>query len=67
LSLGKEKIVSTAFRPALGPTQPPIQWILQVKQLGYEADHSLPTGAEVKKTWIYMYPFLYKSSWFKTP
>jgi hypothetical protein len=24
-----------------------------LKRLGYEADHSSPTSAEVKKTWIY--------------
>jgi hypothetical protein len=43
----------------LGPTQPPIQWVpgahsLGVKQPGHEADHSPPTSAEVKKTWIYI-------------
>jgi hypothetical protein len=37
----------------LGPTQPPIQWVLGafspgVKRQGREADHSPPTGAEVK-------------------
>jgi hypothetical protein len=36
----------------------PIQWVLRVlspgvKWMGSEADHSPPTGAEVKKTWIY--------------
>jgi hypothetical protein len=40
-------------RPALGSTQPPIQWVLGVKRQGREADHSLLTSAEVKKTWIY--------------
>jgi hypothetical protein len=45
-------------RPALGPTQPPIQWVqealpLGVKQQGHEADHSPQTCAEVKKTRIY--------------
>jgi hypothetical protein len=39
-------LFSTAFRPALGPMQPPIQWIpgalsLVVKRPGREADHSL--------------------------
>jgi hypothetical protein len=43
----------TASRPALGPTQPPIQWIpgapsLGVKRPGREADHSHPSSAEVK-------------------
>jgi hypothetical protein len=37
-------------RPALGPTQPPIQWVPGflspgVKRTGREADHSLPTSA----------------------
>jgi hypothetical protein len=39
---------------ALGPTQPPIEWVpgalsLEVKQLGCEADHSPPSSAEVKE------------------
>jgi hypothetical protein len=46
---------STSSRPALGPTQPPIQWVpgalsLGVKQPGREGDHSPPTSAEVKNT-----------------
>jgi hypothetical protein len=49
---------STLSRPALGPTQPPVQWVPGalspgVKWLGYEADHSLPSSAEVKKMWIH--------------
>jgi hypothetical protein len=45
-------------RPALGPTQPPIQGVsgalsLEVQRPGREADHSLPTTVEVKKTWVY--------------
>jgi hypothetical protein len=41
-------------RPALGPTQPPIQWVSRdlspgVRRPGRETDHS-PTSAEVKKT-----------------
>jgi hypothetical protein len=44
--------------PALGPTQPSIQWIPGalspgVKLPGREADHSSPTSVEVKKTWIF--------------
>jgi hypothetical protein len=43
---------------AVGPIQPPIQWVPGalspgVKRQGREADHSPPTSAEVKKTWIY--------------
>jgi hypothetical protein len=41
-------------RTALGPTQPPIQWVpgavsLGVKRPGREADHSPPSSAEVKE------------------
>jgi hypothetical protein len=45
--------LSTWSKPALGPIQPPIQWIpghlsLGVTWPGSEADHSPPTSAEVK-------------------
>jgi hypothetical protein len=50
---GKNFLYSTASGPALGPTQPSIQWVPGVKRPGREADHSPPTNAEVKKTWIY--------------
>jgi hypothetical protein len=41
-------------RPALRPTQPPIQWVpwalsLGVKRLVREANHSPPSSAEVKE------------------
>jgi hypothetical protein len=54
----KNFLFSTSSRPALGPTQPPIQWVqgtlsTGVMRPGREADHSPPTSAEVKKTWIY--------------
>jgi hypothetical protein len=44
----------TASRTALGPTQPPIQWIpgvlsLGMKRPGCEASHSPPSSAEVKE------------------
>jgi hypothetical protein len=43
---------------ALGPTQPPIQWVprplsLGVKRPGREADRSLPSTVEVKNAWRY--------------
>jgi hypothetical protein len=45
---------TTTSRTALGPTQPPIQWVpgvlsLGVKRPGREADHSLPSSAKVKE------------------
>jgi hypothetical protein len=59
-SLGRIKNVpfSTSSRPALGPTQPPIQWVQEavypgVKQQKREADNSPPASAEVNKMWIY--------------
>jgi hypothetical protein len=50
---GKIFLFYIASRPALGPTQPPIQWILGavspwVKRPGREADHSPPPSATVK-------------------
>jgi hypothetical protein len=45
---------TTVSRTALGPTQPPIQWVpgapsLGVKRPGREADHSSPSSANVKE------------------
>jgi hypothetical protein len=50
-------LFTAASRTALGPTQPPIQWVpgalsLGVKRLGREADRSPPSSAEVKE-WNY--------------
>jgi hypothetical protein len=44
----------TVSRPALGPTQLPIQWVpevlfLEVKRSWREADHSPPSSAKVKE------------------
>jgi hypothetical protein len=55
---GKDFLFSITSTPAVGPTQPPIQWVpgvlsLGVKRSGREADHSPPASAEVKKMWIY--------------
>jgi hypothetical protein len=46
-------LFTTASRTVLGPTQPPFQWVpgplsLGVKRPGHEADHSPPSGVEVK-------------------
>jgi hypothetical protein len=51
-------LFTTASRMALGPTQPPIQWVpgflsLRVKRPGREADHSPPSSTEVKNAWNY--------------
>jgi hypothetical protein len=50
----KNFLFFTSSRPALGSTQPPIQWIPGalspvLKWPELEADHSPPTSAEVKK------------------
>jgi hypothetical protein len=51
-------LFTTAFRTALGPTQPPIQWLsgslsLEVKRPEREAHHSPPYSAEVKNACTY--------------
>jgi hypothetical protein len=47
---------TTVLRPALGPTQLPIQWVtgalsLGVKRPGHEANNSPPSTTEVKNAW----------------
>jgi hypothetical protein len=47
-------LFTTASRPALEPTQPPIQWVpetffLRIKRPVREADHSPPSSTEVKE------------------
>jgi hypothetical protein len=39
---------SRTTRPALGPTQPPFQWIMGVKWSELEVNQSPPSSAEVK-------------------
>jgi hypothetical protein len=51
-------LFTTASRPALGLTQPPVQWVPGalspgVKRPVCEADHSLPHSGEVSNAWIY--------------
>jgi hypothetical protein len=50
---GKIFLYSTQSIPALGPNQPPIQWVSGalspgVKRMGREGDRSPPSSAEVK-------------------
>jgi hypothetical protein len=50
----------TSSSPALGPTQPPIQWVPlalspRVKRPGREAD-SPPDSSEFSNTWVYTSP-----------
>jgi len=49
-------LFTTAFIPALGSTQPPIQWVAEAFSLGVKrpvrgAEHSPPATAEVKNAW----------------
>jgi hypothetical protein len=45
--------------PALGPTQPPIQWTLgffpEDKAAGAEVNHSSPPRAQVNSQWSYTF------------
>jgi hypothetical protein len=54
---GKNFHFSMSSRAAVVPTQPPIHCVPGalspgIKRPGREADHSPPTTAEVKKTWV---------------
>jgi hypothetical protein len=51
-------LFAAVFIPALGPTQPAIQWVLGAlslgeKRPGLEADHSPSSSAQVTNTWSY--------------
>jgi hypothetical protein len=51
-------LFTTVSRPALGPTQPPIQLVpgtlsVGVNRPGREADHSPTSIVEVKNAWTY--------------
>jgi hypothetical protein len=60
-------LFATAYRPALGPTQPPIQGVLGlfsrgiIKWPGSEGDHSSESSAEVKNVWSYTstHPYIF--------
>jgi hypothetical protein len=56
--VGQEFSLLHVVQMALGPIQPSIEWVQWslsqgVKRPGREDDHSPPTIAEVKKTWVY--------------
>jgi hypothetical protein len=51
-------LFTTASRPALVPSQPPVQLVpgnpsLGVKRQGCDIDHSPPSSADVKNAWSY--------------
>jgi hypothetical protein len=53
-------LFSTAFRPALGPTQSPMQWVpgavsLDVKRPRRDADNVPPSSAETKNGGFFFY------------
>jgi len=55
---GRDFLFATSSRPALGPTQRPLQWVPRslssgVKRPRREADHSPPSSDEVKNAWRY--------------
>jgi len=54
-------LFDTVSRSALGPTQPPIQWLTRALFLGIkpprrEADHAPPSSTKVKDAWSYTSP-----------
>jgi hypothetical protein len=55
--LSPGRVKNFLFSTSLGPIEPPIHWVPgtvspQVKRPRRKADHSPPTSAEVKKTWV---------------
>jgi hypothetical protein len=56
-------LFSTSSRPALRPTQPPIQWVPGNLSPGRKADHSPPTSTKVKKIYISIHPLPDTPSW----
>jgi hypothetical protein len=59
---GKTFLFTIASRPALGPSQPPIQWVPGVTRPGREADQSPPFSAEAKNGGAIL-PLPYMFSW----
>jgi hypothetical protein len=51
-------LILKLYRLVLGPSQPPIQWVMEITSLGvkrpeHEADHLHSSSAEVKNAWSY--------------
>ena len=46
---------SKVSRQALRSTQPPSQRVTRLKHPAFDADHSLPSTAEVKNQWSYLF------------
>jgi len=60
-------LFTTASRPALGPTQPSMQWVPAaltpgIKRPGREADHPPPSNPGVTNVWSYTStpPYVFK-------
>jgi len=60
-------LITTAYRPALGPNRSPTNWLpggvsLGIKRLGREADQSSTYSTEVKNAWscasFHLYVFM---------
>jgi hypothetical protein len=62
---GRIFFFSATFTPALGPIQPPLQWLSGLKQPGSEVDHSPTTNTELKKTLIHRstLPYVFMLQW----
>jgi hypothetical protein len=69
--LSRDTVISlfaTASRLALGPVQPPVQWVprvlyLLIKWLEHEVDHSPQPNAKVKNMELYLYIYLLYFIW----
>jgi hypothetical protein len=51
----QDYIFSIMTRPALRPTQPPVQWVLRQER---EAGHSHPPSAVVKNCGLYLHSLM---------
>jgi hypothetical protein len=49
-----ESSIFRTYRLAVGPTHPPLHWIVGVKQSGRETDHSKPPNGEIENKWSYI-------------